>query len=128
MASATYVLAYTRWLKRRTPWNVVIGGWTGSCAVLAGWAAAGGGFSLTALALAGVVFLWTPPHFWAFAIANEDDYRRAGIPMLPVVAGAPRAAQAIVIGALLTVAVSLAPYAIAARGAAYLMISLLAQP
>ncbi|MCC6188373.1 MAG: protoheme IX farnesyltransferase [Anaerolineales bacterium] len=126
MAWVTYVLAYTRWLKRRTPWNVVIGGWTGSCAVLAGWEAAGGGLSLTAWALAGVVFLWTPAHFWAFAIARADDYRRAGIPMLPVVAGAARAAQAIVIGALLSLGISLLPGVVAATGWAYLAPAFLA--
>lgn len=125
-AAVTYVLVYTRWLKRQTPWNVVIGGWTGSCAVLAGWAAAGGGLPLTAWILAAVVFFWTPPHFWAFAIANENDYRGAGIPMLPIVAGARSTAAAVVVGALLTTAVSLVPYVVGAWGLTYMGIALLA--
>lgn len=124
MASVTYVLAYTRWLKRRTPWNVVLGGWTGSCAILAGWEAAGNGLSITAWALAAIVFFWTPSHFWTFAIANVEDYRRAGIPMLPVVSGVRRSALAIIVGALLTVAASLIPHVMAPGGVAYLIVAL----
>lgn len=90
LGSLTYALVYTVWLKRRTVWNVVIGGAAGSFALLAGAAAASNPFgpmlSAEALILAGVLFLWTPPHFWALAAARGEDYRRAGIPMLPVVA------------------------------------------
>jgi heme o synthase len=89
LGSLTYALVYTVLLKRRTVWNVVIGGAAGSFALLAGAAAAAGPFgpviSLEALILAAVLFLWTPPHFWALAVARGEDYRRAGIPMLPVV-------------------------------------------
>ncbi len=89
LGSLTYALVYTVWLKRRTVWNVVIGGAAGSFALLAGAAAAadpvGPVISPEALVLAGVLFLWTPPHFWALAAARGEDYRRAGIPMLPVV-------------------------------------------
>jgi len=90
LGSLTYALVYTVLLKRRTVWNVVIGGAAGSFALLAGAAAAadpvGATLTPTALVLAGVLFLWTPPHFWALAVARGEDYRRAGIPMLPVVA------------------------------------------
>ncbi len=86
--SLTYALVYTVWLKRRTVWNVVVGGAAGSFALLAG-AAAGAspfdpGINPVAVVLAAVLFLWTPPHFWALAAARAEDYRRAGIPMLPV--------------------------------------------
>jgi len=83
----TYALVYTLWLKRRNDWNIVIGGAAGSWAVLAGAAAVTGEFSAEVLALALVLFLWTPSHFWSLAIALEDDYRRAGVPMLPVTRG-----------------------------------------
>lgn len=86
--SVTYALIYTVWLKRRTVWNVVVGGAAGSFALLAGAAAAADPFgpivSPVALVLVAVLFLWTPPHFWALAAARGEDYRRAGIPMLPV--------------------------------------------
>ena len=90
LGSLTYALVYTVLLKRRTVWNVVIGGAAGSFALLGGAAAAADPFGATltptALVLAAVLFLWTPPHFWALAVARGEDYRRAGIPMLPVVA------------------------------------------
>ncbi len=128
LAVVTYVVAYTAWLKRRTAWNVVIGGWTGSCAVLAGWTAAAGAplVSVTGWALAAVVFLWTPAHFWGFAIAYLEDYRRAAIPMLPVVEGGRRAAYAILLGAVLTVAASLLPLAVGGLGLAHLVVAVLA--
>src|SRR6266481_6481361 len=82
-----YVLVYTRWLKRSTPQNIVIGGAAGAMPPLVGWAAATGNLTLTALSLFGVIFFWTPPHFWALAQLIKSDYARASIPMLPVVAG-----------------------------------------
>ena len=85
LGAFTYGVVYTVWLKRRTWLNIVIGGLSGSFAVLAGSAAAGATLSPVALILAAVLFLWTPPHFWALAFACKDDYRAAGIPMLPVV-------------------------------------------
>jgi protoheme IX farnesyltransferase len=86
LGAFTYGIVYTVWLKRRSWVNIVIGGLSGSFAVLAGSAAAGATLSPVALILAAVLFLWTPPHFWSLAFACKDDYRAAGIPMLPVVA------------------------------------------
>ena len=85
MGAFTYGIVYTVWLKRRTWLNIVVGGLAGSFAVLAGSAAAGATFSPVAFIIAGVLFLWTPPHFWSLAFACKEDYRRAGVPMLPVV-------------------------------------------
>src|ERR687887_249553 len=82
-----YVFVYTLWLKPLTPQNIVIGGAAGAVPPLVGWAAATGGLSLGALYPFGIVFLWTPPHFWALALLVRDDYERTGIPMLPVVRG-----------------------------------------
>ncbi|MCC6953457.1 MAG: protoheme IX farnesyltransferase [Deltaproteobacteria bacterium] len=82
-----YVFVYTMWLKRTTPQNIVIGGAAGAVPPLVGWAAVTGSIDLTALALFLVIFLWTPPHFWALALNKNADYRKVGIPMLPVVAG-----------------------------------------
>ena len=103
-----YLVVYTIWLKRRTPWNIVIGGFAGSCAPLAGWAAATGTVGLPAVLLALLVFLWTPGHFWGLAIRAKRDYERAGVPMLPVVAGEARTARAIAWSNLLLVPVWLA--------------------
>lgn len=88
-----YVGVYTLWLKRRSPWNIVIGGAAGSCAPLAGWAAAVGGVGLTALLLAFIIFLWTPGHFWGLAIRAKNSYQKAGIPMLPVLVGERKAGR-----------------------------------
>ncbi|MGC2289848.1 MAG: heme o synthase [Thermoplasmata archaeon] len=83
LGSLTYVLVYTVWLKRRTAWNIVIGGFAGSAPALAGSAAAVGHWTDGALALALLVFLWTPPHFWSLALMLREDYRAVGLPMLP---------------------------------------------
>lgn len=85
-----YVFVYTMWLKRRTPHNIVIGGAAGALPPAIGWAAVTGDVGLTALVLFAIVFVWTPPHFWALALIRADDYARAGVPMLPVVAGAAK--------------------------------------
>lgn len=82
-----YVLVYTMWLKRSTPENIVIGGAAGAVPPIVGWVAVTGTVDLDAILLFLVIFLWTPPHFWALALNKNDDYRRAGVPMLPVVAG-----------------------------------------
>ncbi|MCX7892783.1 MAG: heme o synthase [Burkholderiales bacterium] len=103
-----YAIVYTVWLKRRTWWNIVIGGLAGSFAVLAGAAAVTPGLSPEALLLALVLFLWTPPHFWSLAIAFRDDYRAARVPMLPVVKGDRVAGRAILAHAVALVALSLA--------------------
>jgi len=110
LGAFVYGVVYTVWLKRRTWLNIVIGGLAGSFAVLAGAAAVTPGtLDATPLWLAIVLFLWTPPHFWSLAIAFRNDYQAAGVPMLPVVVGDPRAARAILAGTLLLVAASLVP-------------------
>jgi protoheme IX farnesyltransferase len=111
LGAFTYGVVYTVWLKRRTWWNIVVGGLAGSFAVLAGAAAVNPAPGPEALALAVVLFLWTPPHFWSLAIACRSDYAAAGVPMLPVVVGDARAARAILAGAVLLVAASLLPAA-----------------
>ena len=109
MGAFTYGVIYTVWLKRRTWMNIVIGGLAGSFAVLAGSAAAGATLSPVALILAGVLFLWTPPHFWALAFACKEDYRRAGVPMLPVVIDDRTSAVTILLHTFALVALSLLP-------------------
>jgi protoheme IX farnesyltransferase len=110
LGAFTYGVVYTVWLKRRTWWNIVVGGLAGSFAVLAGAAAVSAAPGPEALALAVVLFLWTPPHFWSLAIACRADYEAAGVPMLPVVVGDARAARAIFASAILLVAASLVPF------------------
>lgn len=111
LGAFTYGVVYTVWLKRRTRWNIVIGGLAGSFAVMAGAAAVapGGALEPLPLAFAVVLFLWTPPHFWSLAIAFRDDYQAARIPMLPVVVGDARAARAVQGSAALLVASTLVP-------------------
>ena len=111
LGAFTYGVVYTVWLKPRTWWNIVVGGLAGSFAVLAGAAAVAPVPGPEAIALAVVLFLWTPPHFWSLAIACRDDYAAAGVPMLPVVVGNARASRAILAGAALLVAASLVPAA-----------------
>jgi protoheme IX farnesyltransferase len=106
-----YAIVYTVWLKRRTWLNIVFGGLAGSWAVLAGATAADPQLGAVPLALALVLFLWTPPHFWSLAIAFRDDYAAAGVPMLPVVVGDQRAANTIFYSTLALVAASLLPLA-----------------
>ena len=114
-----YVLVYTRWLKRSTPQNIVIGGAAGAVPPLVGWAAATGDLTLPALALFAIVFFWTPPHFWALALLIKRDYQAAGIPMLPVVRGERETAKQIVLYTLVLIAVTLVPFAIGLSGPAY---------
>lgn len=104
-----YAVVYTVWLKRRTWFNIVIGGLAGSFAVLAGAAAVDPVLGPLPLLLALVLFLWTPPHFWSLAIANQADYAAAGVPMLPVVVGARRAAQVVFASTVALVSVSVVP-------------------
>jgi protoheme IX farnesyltransferase len=104
-----YVLVYTRLLKRSTPQNIVIGGAAGAVPPLVGWAAATGSLTLPALVLFAVVFLWTPPHFWALALLIKRDYAAAGVPMLPVVRGEEETARQIVLYTAALVAFTLAP-------------------
>lgn len=108
LGAAVYAGLYTAILKRRTPWNIVVGGIAGSNMALAGWFVGSDHLSLGAWLLAALVFLWTPPHFWGLAVARDSDYRAAGLPMLPQVAGVPRTAREIALYAIATCAVSLA--------------------
>jgi protoheme IX farnesyltransferase len=110
-AIAYYDLVYTLWLKRTTPANTVWGGVCGAMPVLIGWAAVTGGLAWPAFVMFAVVFFWQPPHFWALAIKCRDDYARAGIPMLPVVATLRRVGFETVVYSWLTVAASLALWA-----------------
>jgi protoheme IX farnesyltransferase len=103
-----YVVIYTLWLKRTTTLNIVIGGAAGAIPPLVGWAAVTNTIGAPALALFGLVFLWTPPHFWALALMTDTDYARAKIPMLPAVRGVPRTKVEILVYALIMVAMSLA--------------------
>ncbi len=107
MGAFTYGVVYTVWLKRRTWLNIVVGGLAGSFAVLAGSAAAGATFSPVAFILAGVLFLWTPPHFWSLALACKEDYQRAGIPMLPVIVDDRAATLTILVHTVALVALSM---------------------
>ncbi len=109
MGGFTYGVVYTVWLKRRTAWNIVVGGLAGSFAVLAGAAAVAPGLSAESIWLAVVLFFWTPPHFWSLAIAYREDYAAAGVPMLPVVVGDARCARVIFASAAVLVASTLMP-------------------
>ena len=102
-----YVFVYTWWLKRTTPQNIVIGGAAGAVPPLAGWAAVTGGVDIPALYLFLIIFLWTPPHFWALALLMRQDYARAGIPMLPVVKGVAATRRSILVYTVAVVAASL---------------------
>ena len=106
-ATAFYIFVYTMWLKRTTPHNIVIGGAAGCVPVLVAWAAVTGEVGLPALVLFGIVFYWTPPHFWALALRYRGDYEAAGVPMLPVVRGEAETARQIVLYTIVLVAVSL---------------------
>ena len=114
-----YVVVYTAWLKRRSALNIVIGGLAGSFAALAGGASVRPDLCLPPVLLAAIIFLWTPPHFWALAIVHQEDYRAAGVPMLPVVQGMRRTAWWILAHTAALVLVSLAPLALGARGPIY---------
>ena len=116
-----YVLVYTRWLKRSTPQNIVIGGAAGAIPPLVGYAAATGDLTIAALFLFGLVFLWTPPHFWALALLIRGDYEAAGVPMLPVVRGERETTRQIVVYSLVLVGFSLLPLAWGAAGPAYVV-------
>ena len=109
LGAFVYGVVYTVWLKRRTAWNIVWGGLAGSFAVLAGASAVNPGLAAEPVWLAIVLFLWTPPHFWSLAIALHDDYKAAGVPMLPVVVGDTKAAWIILAHTIAVVAASIVP-------------------
>ncbi len=114
-----YVLIYTVWLKRRTPQNIVIGGAAGAFPPLIGWAAATGHIALLPVLLFSLVFLWTPPHFWALALFMNSDYTNAGVPMLPVVAGERVTRRQIGLYTIPMALVAIAPWALGLTGAIY---------
>src|SRR5436305_4250815 len=119
-----YVLVYTRWLKRSTPQNIVIGGAAGAVPPLVGWAAATGNVGIPAWLLFAIVFVWTPPHFWALALLIKDNYAAAKVPMLPVVRGERETARQIVLYSFALVAVTLTPWLFGPAGLAYVAAAL----
>jgi protoheme IX farnesyltransferase len=114
-----YVFVYTIWLKRRTPQNIVIGGAAGAFPPLIGWASVTGQASLLPLLLFALIFLWTPPHFWALSLFVRSDYAKAGVPMLPVVAGARATRIQIMLYTVPMAAVAIAPWPLGLAGALY---------
>ena len=105
-----YAVIYTVWLKRSTPQNIVIGGAAGALPPVVGWASVTGTVSVESLALFALIFMWTPPHFWALALVKNEDYKQADVPMLPVVAGRPETLRQIVIYSVLLAPLGVAPY------------------
>jgi heme o synthase len=114
-----YAVVYTVWLKRSTPHNIVIGGAAGAFPPMIGWAAATGALSLEPVLLFAIIFFWTPPHFWALALYKSDDYARAGIPMLPVVAGDASTRRQILRYTLILTPLGVAPWALGFAGPLY---------
>jgi protoheme IX farnesyltransferase len=120
---AFYVFIYTMWLKRRTPQNIVIGGAAGAFPPMIGWAVVTGDISMQSLLLFLIIFMWTPPHFWALALYRCRDYERVGVPMLPVVAGPHETRRQILIYSILLVPLAVVPYFVGLGGLAYLALS-----
>jgi protoheme IX farnesyltransferase len=118
-----YVGVYTLWLKRRTPQNIVIGGLSGALPPAIGWAAVTGDLSLAPLLLVAIIFMWTPPHFWALSLWRSDDYARAGVPMLPVVKGKPHTRLQILLYTLVLVPLGISPAFLHVGGVLYLAAS-----
>jgi protoheme IX farnesyltransferase len=114
-----YVLVYTVWLKRRTPQNIVIGGAAGAFPPVIGWAAATGDVTLLPILLFALIFLWTPPHFWALSLFVRSDYANAGVPMLPVVSGAKVTRQQILLYSVPMAVVAVAPWPLGLTGPVY---------
>ena len=120
-----YAVVYTIWLKPRTPQNIVIGGGAGAFPPLIGWVAATGHITLMPVLLFAIIFMWTPPHFWALALFVQTDYAKVGIPMMPVVAGEPSTRRQILIYAVLLLPLSVLPWWIGGTGALYGIAALL---
>ena len=120
---AFYVFIYTIWLKRRTPQNIVIGGAAGAFPPMVGWAAVTGSVSIESAVLFAIIFMWTPPHFWALALYRARDYERVGVPMLPVVSGLAETRRQILIYSVLLAVIAVTPWFIGLGGLAYLAIS-----
>lgn len=120
-ATSFYVFVYTLWLKRTSTQNIVVGGAAGAVPVLIGWAAVTGGLGVAPFVLFAIIFVWTPPHFWALAIRYRDDYAAADVPMMPVVASFDSTARQIVAYTLILWAVSIAFWPLGDMGAIYLV-------
>ncbi len=118
-----YVFVYTMWLKRRTPQNIVIGGAAGAFPPMIGWAAVTGSVDLPSVLLFLLIFLWTPPHFWALALFRNGDYTRAGVPMMPVVAGEAATKRQMLVYTLILLPVASAPSFVGIAGPVYLAVS-----
>src|SRR5579862_1072617 len=118
-----YVVVYTLGLKRRTPQNIVIGGLSGALPPAIGWASVTGSLSLAPILLVAIIFMWTPPHFWALSLWRSGDYARAGVPMLPVVKGKPHTRKAIFAYSLILAPLGVAPAFIGLGGILYLVTS-----
>lgn len=114
-----YIFVYTMWLKRRTAQNIVIGGAAGAFPPMIGWAAVTGSVSIESVLLFAIIFFWTPPHFWALALFVETDYAKAGIPMMPVVAGHKSTRRQILVYAVLMLPISMAPFWLGVAGWLY---------
>jgi protoheme IX farnesyltransferase len=114
------VFLYTRWLKRRTPQNIVIGGAAGAFPPLVGWASVTGSLDLTAVYLFLIIFYWTPPHFWALALNKQGDYGRAGVPMAPLVWGEAETQRQMLWYTVILTALTVLPWAMGALGTVYL--------
>src|SRR5947208_14753690 len=114
-----YAVIYTMWLKRSTPQNIVIGGAAGAFPPMIGWAAATGGIGMESILLFLIIFFWTPPHFWALSLYRTDDYLRANVPMLPVVAGEAETRRQILLYSLVLAPVGISPWLLGAAGLAY---------
>jgi protoheme IX farnesyltransferase len=119
-----YIVVYTMWLKRWTPQNIVIGGAAGAFPPMIGWAAATGGIGLESVVLFLIIFFWTPPHFWALSLCRTEDYARAGVPMLPVVAGAAETRRQILIYSAVLAPIGLLPWALGQAGSGYGLVAL----
>jgi protoheme IX farnesyltransferase len=120
-----YAVVYTMWLKRSTPQNIVIGGLAGALPPVIGWAAASGAAPLNAWLLCAIIFLWTPPHFWALSLYTAEDYAKVGVPMMPVVKGAASTRRQILIYSLVLVPTAIAPVFTGLGGVVYLAVSVL---
>ena len=104
-----YIMIYTVWLKRRTPQNIVIGGGSGALPPMIGWAVVTGGISLDSILLFAIIFMWTPPHFWALALYRSGDYEKAGVPMMPAVSGVPETKRQMLIYTILLLPITVTP-------------------
>ncbi len=126
LGAAVYIFVYTMWLKRKTPWSIVIGGLAGSCALLAGWFSVTNSFSLSPVLFSIFIFLWTPGHFWGLAIRTKDDSERARLPNLPTIYGGAVTAQWAALANVALIPLSIIPYVLGILSEAYLFISIIA--